>query len=259
MDRAFANLTIKNVSEDRREFEGWATTPTTDRQNDQLLPEGAEFQLPIPVLLDHNHTQVCGEVYRAEVSKAGIRFWARVRKITEPGAAKDFVDYCWALIKNSLRPMVSVGFQPLEYERLDNGGLRVTKWSWYELSAVAIGANPDAKVTATKAALGNRSRVVRVETARRKPSSVVKLSGVTRAAWNGTLKINTSPRNRAGDPFKIRKIKTNRTVVVKLDQEQRDRLALDEPKKPLPVVKLTAKDIERGRRRLNTRVVKLGR
>jgi hypothetical protein len=277
MDRAFSNLTIRSISEDRREFEGWASTPTTDRQNDQLLPEGAEFRLPIPVLLDHNHTQVCGEVYRAEVSKAGIKFWARVKKIMEPGAAKDFVDYCWSLIKNSLRPMVSVGFQPLEYEHLENGGLRFTRWSWYELSAVAIGANPDAKVTGTKAAkvsvsalrsppghisiTEHQRRVRQLEANSRARVPTVQLRSPPghisvgeherrRQALNATL---ARGAKSAAKPGGIRIIKTGPRVV-KLPG-----LKPEKASAPAPVVKLSADDVQRARRRLNTRVVKLGR
>jgi hypothetical protein len=275
MDRAFSSVTIKNVSEDRREFEGWASTPTTDRQNDQLMPEGARFELPLPFLLDHDHEKVVGEVYRAEASKAGIRFWARIRKIAEPGAAKDLVDYAWALIKNKLRPVVSVGFRPLEYEHLEGGGLRFLTWEWYELSGVGVAAQPEAKITATKTARmrlrappGHISIAEHQERLRKlgeslSPSKnrpgVVKLSSIARAALNGTLKINTTPRNKPGQPFKIRKINRTGTAVVKLSPGGRERLGLDRPKKPLPVVKLTEAAVARGKRRLNHRVVKLGR
>lgn len=152
MDKAFLSLSIKAVSEDRRELEGWATTRSTDRQNDQVLPEGARFELPLPFLLDHDSERVVGEVYRAEVSKKGIRFWARIQKIAEPGAAKDLVDYAWQLIKNGLRKVVSIGFRPLAFEPIDGGGLRFTSWEWYELSAVGIAAQPEARITGTKAA-----------------------------------------------------------------------------------------------------------
>jgi hypothetical protein len=74
---------------------------------------------------------------------------------------------------------------------------------------------------------------------------------------NGTLKIHADPRNRAGEPFKIRKIKTNRTVVVKLERSACT--WLDKSTGPHVVVKLSEADKERGRRRMNTRVVKLER
>jgi hypothetical protein len=152
VNRAFSNVTIRAVSEDRREIEGWASTPATDRQSDQVMPEGAVFELPLPFLLDHDHHQVVGEVYRAEVSAQGIRFWARIQKIAEPGAARDLVDYAWSLIKNGLRKVVSVGFRPLGFEPLPGGGLRFTSWEWIELSAVGIAAQPAARITGTKAA-----------------------------------------------------------------------------------------------------------
>jgi len=161
MDRAFSNVTIKAISEDKRELEGWATTPTTDRIADQVMPEGAQFDLPLPFLLDHDHTQVVGEVYKAQVSNAGIRFWARIQKIAEPGVAKDLVDYAWSLIKNGLRSVCSIGFRPLEWELLPGGGQKFTSWEWYELSAVGVAANPEARITATKAASAGGKKPLR--------------------------------------------------------------------------------------------------
>lgn len=237
MDRAFSNVIIKSVSEDLREFEGWASTPTTDRQNDQLMPEGARFELPLPFLLDHDHEKVVGEVYRADVSRAGIRFWARIRKIAEPGAAKDLVDYAWALIKNKLRPVVSVGFRPLEFERIDTGGLKYTSWEWYELSGVGVAAQPEARIIATKAAVPPASR----------KTSVVKLDPVTRARINGTLKINVTPRHQPGQPLKI---KTGPRVV-RLPREACS--WLDRPRTPAVVVHLARPKLKRHP------VVKLGR
>jgi len=245
MDRAFSNVQIKAVSEDRREFEGWASTPTTDRQLDQLMPEGAKFELPLPFLLDHDHEKVVGEVYRADVSKQGIKFWGRICKIAEPGAAKDLCDYAWQLIKNKLRPVVSVGFRPLEWEQIGNGGgLRYLSWEWYELSGVGVAAQPDARITAAKAA---RSRTVRI--GMKKHSPTARLDGVTRARLQGTLKINKPAPPKPGDPIKI--ITPPRPV--KLDRELCS--WLNKPKEPARVVKLTQRDRDRA----NVRVVKLDR
>lgn len=253
MDRAFSKVSIKAVSEDRREFEGWASTPTTDRQLDELVPEGAVFELPLPFLLDHDHTKVVGEVYKTEVSKRGIKFWGRITKILEPGAAKDLCDYAWQLIKNKLRPVVSVGFRPLEWEAVGNGGgLRYLKWEWYELSGVGIAANADCRVTGAKTAAG-RSPVVRIGSIKR-TSRVVKLDGVAKARLNGTLKIHTASKWKPGDPIRV--VRTT-TPVVKL--RKADCPWLNEPKSPARVVKLTQADIERGKRRASTVVVKLGR
>lgn len=252
MDRAFSGVTIKAVSEDRREFEGWASTGNRDRQDDELVPEGAIFELPLPFLLDHDHTKVVGEVYKAEVNKRGIKFWGRIQKITEPGAAKDLVDYAWQLIKNKLRPVCSVGFRPLKWEPIQGGGLRYLSWEWYELSGVGIAANADARITGAKAL--RASPVVRIGQPQRSP--VVKLNPIERARRNGTLKIHTPKPWKPGDPINIHR---TGTPVVKLSAKERDRLGLDQPRKPLPVVKLSKEDIERGKRRASTVVVKLGR
>lgn len=150
MNRAFSHVTVRSVNEDRRELEGWATTPAPDRVGDIVQPEGARFELPLPLLLDHDHSKVVGEVYHAEVSAQGIRFWAKVQKIAEPGAAKDLVDYAWSLIRNGLRRTVSIGFRALNSEALPSGGLKFLAWEWLELSAVGVPAQSQARITGTK-------------------------------------------------------------------------------------------------------------
>jgi len=154
MDRVFSKLTVKVLDEEQRIVEGVASSPRKDRQSDILEPLGAEYDLPIPFLLDHDHTKNVGAVEVAEATASGIRFRARIKKIAEPGLAKDLVDQAWHYLKYGLRPMVSVGFQPLEYEALPDGGYRYTRWSWFELSAVTVGAQPDAVVTGVKRAAG---------------------------------------------------------------------------------------------------------
>lgn len=150
MNRAFVNFEIKALDEDARTLEGWATTPEVDRMGDIVLPKGAEYELPIPFLLDHDHSQVVGEVDRVEVSDKGIKFWASIKSITEEGDAKTLCDKAWSYIKHGLRKAVSIGFRPLEFDVLPNGGLKFTSWEWYELSAVGIPAQPGAKITGTK-------------------------------------------------------------------------------------------------------------
>lgn len=165
MDRNFtAKLTVKVLDEDERVIEGIASTPRRDRQDDVLEPLGAEYDLPIPFLLDHDHRQNVGAVEMAEATSKGIRFRARIKKIAEPGLAKDLVDQAWHYLKYGLRPMVSVGFQPLDYEPLAGGGYRYKRWFWYELSAVSIGAQPDAVVTGVKRASRRNRAPLRVQT-----------------------------------------------------------------------------------------------
>lgn len=150
MREAFLGITIKALDEDARRIEGWATRPEIDRVGDQVMPKGAVYKLPIPFLLDHNHLHAVGEVDRVEVSDAGIKFWAHIKRIAEPGEVKDLCDKAWSLIKNGLRKAVSIGFKPLRSERLDSGGLRFTGWEWLELSAVSVSAVRGAVITGAK-------------------------------------------------------------------------------------------------------------
>lgn len=150
MDRAFLTLDIKAASDDQRLIEGIATTPDADRVGDIVMPKGAVYKLPLPFLLDHDHKQAVGTVERVEVTGSGIKFWARIAKIAEPGDAKDLCDKAWALVKHGLRRAVSIGFRPLESEMIPNGGTRFNRWEWLELSAVSVPAQAGAAITATK-------------------------------------------------------------------------------------------------------------
>lgn len=117
---------------------------------DFMVPQGAVYQLPMPFLLDHDHNKAVGEVDRVQVTPQGIKFWAHIKKIAEDGEAKTLTDYAWALVKNGLRRSVSIGFKPMDGERLDGGGIKFTKWNWYELSAVSVPALASAVITNIK-------------------------------------------------------------------------------------------------------------
>lgn len=150
MNKALMRFEIKAMDDDARALEGWATTSDIDRMGDIVIPKGAAYELPIPFLLDHDHSQVVGEVDRVEVLDKGIKFWAHIKSIAEEGDAKDLCDKAWSYIKNGLRKAVSIGFRPLEFDVLPSGGLKFTSWEWYELSAVGIPAQPGARITGTK-------------------------------------------------------------------------------------------------------------
>lgn len=151
MNRAYAVLEWKSVDDDKRILEGIATTPTPDRLGDIVEPKGAEFQLPIPLLWQHQSDQPIGEVFEAKVTKDGIRVKARIVKVEEPGNLKDRVDEAWQSIKLGLVKGLSIGFKAIEVSRIEETfAVRFIKWLWLELSAVTIPANGDATITAIK-------------------------------------------------------------------------------------------------------------
>lgn len=169
MDRAYTLLSIKSVDEDKRIVEGIATTPSVDRVGDVVEPKGAEFKLPLPLLWQHNHDQPIGHVIEASVTRNGIRIKAQIARVAEDGTLRARLDEAWQSIKSGLVRGLSIGFQALDRERMEDGdgrfsGYRFLRWAWLELSAVTIPANQDASILAIKqfdtqqrAASGRRS------------------------------------------------------------------------------------------------------
>lgn len=151
MKRAYSLLTIKSIDEDLRIITGIATTPTTDRMDDIVEPEGAEFELPLPFLWQHDTGQPVGHVTAAKPGPAGIPVTIQMVKSDEPGTLKDRLDEAWQSVKLKLVRGLSIGFRAIESIRIEGTwGYRYTKWEWLELSAVTIAANMEATITTVK-------------------------------------------------------------------------------------------------------------
>lgn len=151
-NRAYASLAIKSVNEDQRVITGIATTIEADRDGDIMVPSGAEFALPLPLLWQHDHAQPIGHVTAARVGKSGIEITARIATIAEPGLLKDRIDLAWGTIKSGLVKGLSIGFRPLESARIQGtSGFKFMRWSWHELSAVTVAANASAAILSIKA------------------------------------------------------------------------------------------------------------
>jgi HK97 family phage prohead protease/HK97 family phage major capsid protein len=151
MYRAYARLQIKAIREDARIITGLATTPTPDRTGDVVEPTGALFELPLPLLWQHDAKQPIGSVTKATVTPDGIEITAALAKIDEPGPLKDRIDMAWQSIKAELVRGLSIGFRDLESAYLkDTGAFHFLKWLWLELSAVTIPANAEATIATIK-------------------------------------------------------------------------------------------------------------
>ncbi|WP_343232560.1 phage major capsid protein [Microvirga antarctica] len=131
-------------------IEGIATTPSADRMGDVVEPMGARFALPMPLLWQHNHDEPVGHVEFAKPPPKGIPFKARIAIIDEPGKLKDRVDEAWQSVRARLVRAVSIGFSPLKYEIMKDGGYCFTEWEWLELSLVTIPANAEATIQTIK-------------------------------------------------------------------------------------------------------------
>lgn len=153
LNRAYTELTIKSIDEDRRIIRGMATTPELDRHGDIVDPMGAKFASVVPLLWQHKHDLPVGQVRFGKPTPEGIPFEAEVAKVDEPGKVKDRLDEAWHSVKSKLVRFVSVGMRALKSALvpLASGGVKFTDYEITELSLVTIPANPSATITEIKA------------------------------------------------------------------------------------------------------------
>jgi HK97 family phage prohead protease len=202
MNRAYSVLEVKSVDEETRVIRGIATTPSVDRVGDIIDPMGVKFNNPLAFLWQHQHDKPIGSVKFDKPTAKGIEFEATIASTDEPGTLKDRLDEAWQSIKAGLVRAVSIGFRPIEYAFMDNGGIRYSETEVYELSAVTIPANADALITTIKS----------IDAAARKEAGVPdpEIPANPEPAATGkkarVVKLDSKPRD-GGKPFVVRKIK----------------------------------------------------
>lgn len=200
-NRAYSILQIKAVDEEARVIRGVATTPSVDRVGDIIDPLGVKFTNPLAFLWQHRHDQPIGTVKFDKPTKDGITFEASIAKSDEPGTLKDRLDEAWQSIKAGLVRAVSIGFRPIEYSFMDNGGIRFSETEVYELSAVTIPANADALITTIKSLDAAARKEAGIPEPEIPQPEAPAASGTTRV-----VKLDDPARDRA-PPFVIREIK----------------------------------------------------
>lgn len=162
---------------------GIASTPSPDRVGDIVVPTGAKFALPLPLLWQHDSYSPIGNVTAAKATKNGIPITAQIPKVKEAGTLKDRIDEAIQSIKYGLVTGLSIGFRALRdgWEFLEDGGIQFNEWEWMELSAVTIPANAEATISMIKtidrrqlANAGNKTVAL--------PKGIVRLSPTARAS-----------------------------------------------------------------------------
>jgi HK97 family phage prohead protease len=122
-----------------------ASDATRDRMGDVLVPSGCDItnyrRNPV-VLAQHDATQ---PIARATVSVGVDRVTALIE--FPPAGTSAASDSYLRLMKTGVISAVSVGFLPVEWEPLRDGGLKYTRWELIELSCVSVPANPNEIVT----------------------------------------------------------------------------------------------------------------
>lgn len=149
-NRAYSFLSVKSIDEGKRVIRGIATTPAVDRVGDIIDPMGVKFTNPLAFLWQHRHDAPIGTVKFDKPTKDGITFEAEIAQTDEPGTLKDRLDEAWQSIKMGLVRAVSIGFRPVEYSFMENGGIKFSETEVYELSAVTIPANSEALIGQVK-------------------------------------------------------------------------------------------------------------
>jgi HK97 family phage major capsid protein/HK97 family phage prohead protease len=206
-----SSMTIRAFedSEGARIIEGIATTPNVDRMGDVVLPEGAVFKLPLPLLWQHNPAQPVGNVTSAIVTPEGIKIRAEFAKAGEVGP----VDLHWSELKAGLVRYLSIGFRELK-SKAGKAGRIFTSWEWLELSAVTIPANGDTAITSV------RAYAVPTRDAPQRPPSAVRTPPPAHIA--GASAASTVLRSNGAAPMKLsEKITARQTNIIQL----KDRLA----------------------------------
>lgn len=163
--RAYARLTVKAMDDEKRIITGVATTPTPDRMGDIVEPMGVKFTNPTPLLHQHDSARPVGQVTFDKPTKDGVDFSAEFARVAEPGPLKDRIETAWNEVKLGLVRGVSIGFRPIEFSFIQDGGIRFVETEILELSLVTIPANVEATISTIKsfdrrppAASGNERR-----------------------------------------------------------------------------------------------------
>jgi len=202
-NRAYSVLDIKAVDGETRKITGIATTPSVDRVGDIIEPDGVTFKNPLPLLWQHKHDEPIGHVTFGKPTADGIPFEADIADIKESGKLRDRIEEAWQSIKYGLVKAVSIGFRPIEYSFIDNGGIRYSETEVYELSAVTIPANADAVISTVKSI----DQALRKEAGVPEPEIPAEPEAPAATGKSGrVVKLDDKPRD-GGKPFVIRDIK----------------------------------------------------
>jgi uncharacterized protein len=139
-----ADIPLTNVEKfagsGARKIRGLASSVRPDRVGDVVEPAGGTWNLPLPLLLQHSHSDPIGWVRSIEVRNNGLWIEAEFAE----GFAK--ADESWRMVEAGLMDSLSIGFRSIKSSPLPSGGLRFEKWELLEISVVTVPANADAKI-----------------------------------------------------------------------------------------------------------------
>lgn len=152
LHRAYALIEIKNVKKAKRVLSGIASTPEPDRSGDIVEPLGLFARDNETILLwQHKADHPIGRCTFDAPTARGIRFTAHIPEVDEPGPFKDMTDLAWQAVLSRTVRAVSIGFLPIEFEPLPQGGIRYRRAELVELSIVSVPMHQDATIDVVRA------------------------------------------------------------------------------------------------------------
>lgn len=133
---------VADSSLGERQIRVIASDATVDRVGDVMVPKGCvldDYLKNDVVLADHDGTKPIGN---AAIDISDTRVEAVIT--FAPKGISAIADERCGLYKAGVLKAVSVGFHPIEWEPIKDGGFRYIKWALMELSCVAVPCNPNA-------------------------------------------------------------------------------------------------------------------
>jgi hypothetical protein len=139
-------LYLKSINEEDRTFRGIASSNTKDLMGDIVVPTGALYKLPLPLLWMHDSRSPIGHVFWAKPNAKAIEVKCKIFKASKSEKLKERLDEAWESVATGLVKGLSIGFTDYQSEPLKNGGQRFTSWYWHELSVVSLPANCESEI-----------------------------------------------------------------------------------------------------------------
>lgn len=156
MERLFATIEVRSIHDEKREFEGIATSGALDTHGTIFEPLGARFSLPIPLLWFHDQETPVGEIIHAENRAGKWHIRGFIQNVAEDGVVKQITDRAWHSVKYGLIRGLSIGAKPLKQQ-----GNRFVEWAWRELSLCTLPSNQEASILAVRSAFAASGDMIR--------------------------------------------------------------------------------------------------
>ncbi|MFC0217818.1 phage major capsid protein [Pseudochelatococcus lubricantis] len=122
---------------------GIASAPATDRDGDSIDPAAFVFDLPLPMLFNHDAGEVVGRWTKVEATGDGLLVEGKLNLDTARGQD------VYALLRTGDLRGLSVGFKTTAASSTATGR-RITAADLLEISLVAVPANPAARILTVK-------------------------------------------------------------------------------------------------------------